>query len=238
MVLFISPPFGNYISLFGTISIRGSFTIEPREGRLRSLRTIRYCPTHHGWINNIGLKNSGIKNNLKKTNKITSIAIINSSDIDQYHEIFKNVENVIDIEINISCPNVNKTFNRGKLYKLFDDRRRWNIIKLSPIDSSNVIDEYYNMGFRQFHCSNSLKLTNSIGSISGIILRPFVEKQIKYIKDKYPDCEIIAGGGIIDYKSYTHYKNLGAHHCSVSSLLFNPISFMLLYVRIVMKDLS
>ena len=47
----------------------------------------------------------------------------------------------------------------------------------------------------------------------------------KYIKDKYKDCEVIAGGGIQNIGTLTYYKRLGADHFSVSSLCFNPFQF-------------
>ena len=42
-MLFISPPFGNYINLKNTISIRGSFTLEERKGKwTHIIKTLRY----------------------------------------------------------------------------------------------------------------------------------------------------------------------------------------------------
>ena len=60
-MLFISPPFGNYINLPFTTSIHGSFTNEPRDGLLKQiLKTLRYSFENKGWINKIGLRNKGI----------------------------------------------------------------------------------------------------------------------------------------------------------------------------------
>ena len=60
-MLFISPPFGNYINLPNTISIKGSFTLEPRTGLFTQIiKTLRYSFKHQGWINKIGLRNKGI----------------------------------------------------------------------------------------------------------------------------------------------------------------------------------
>ena len=60
-MLFIGPPFGNYISLPNTISIKGSFTLEPREGLfMQILKTLRYSYHYKGWVNKIGLRNAGI----------------------------------------------------------------------------------------------------------------------------------------------------------------------------------
>ena len=70
MYLFISPPFGNYISLPNIISITGSYTIEPRTGLFEQiLKTFRYSFEYNGWVNKIGLRNKGIDyaiNNHKK----------------------------------------------------------------------------------------------------------------------------------------------------------------------------
>ena len=60
-MIFISPPFGNYILTDKTISIKGSYTLYPRHGLLgRIIKTLRYSPTNNGWINQIGLRNPGI----------------------------------------------------------------------------------------------------------------------------------------------------------------------------------
>ena len=60
-MLFISPPFGNYLSLPHTISIRGSFTLNERPGKWSQIvKTLRYKSTFGGWVNKIGLRNPGI----------------------------------------------------------------------------------------------------------------------------------------------------------------------------------
>ena len=59
-MLFLSPPFGNYLRSPNAISIRGSFTLRPRDGRWAQVaRTLRYSPSHGGWVNAIGLRNPG-----------------------------------------------------------------------------------------------------------------------------------------------------------------------------------
>ena len=49
-MLFISPPFGNYIHLPNTMSIKGSYTLEPRSGLIlqimKTLRFINYNGTY------------------------------------------------------------------------------------------------------------------------------------------------------------------------------------------------
>ena len=84
-MLFISPPFGNYISLDDTISVAGSFTLNPRYGLLgQIIKTLTYSYVHNGWINKIGLRNKGIDyaiNKYKNTDTIISIAILDKKEI-------------------------------------------------------------------------------------------------------------------------------------------------------------
>ena len=80
MTLFISPPFGNYINLPKTKSIKGSFTLTKRSGLLlQIMTTLRYSFKYKGWTNKIGLRNSGIDwaiHKYKNTNHIISICIL------------------------------------------------------------------------------------------------------------------------------------------------------------------
>ena len=69
-MLFISPPFGNYIYLPNTMSIKGSYTLEPRPGLLiqQILKTFRYSFKYKGWVNKIGLRNKGLEYGIKNYN--------------------------------------------------------------------------------------------------------------------------------------------------------------------------
>ena len=115
------------------------------------------------------------------------------------------------------------------LRKFLNGERKWCIIKLSPKTEIKTIDSYYDVGFRQFHCSNTLSIGEKRGGISGPILIPYTLKLVKEIKNKHPDTEIIAGGGIRDIDTLYKYKKAGADHFSVSTLLFSPIKFYLFY---------
>ena len=81
-MLFINPPFGNYLNLPNTTSITGSFTLQPREGLIMQIiKTLRYSFEYNGWVNKIGLKNKGIDwalTNIDKNN-IISVAILHES---------------------------------------------------------------------------------------------------------------------------------------------------------------
>ena len=228
-MLFISPPFGNYIHLPNTMSIKGSYTLKPRSGLLlQIIKTLRYNRGLGGWVNKIGLRNPGIDYGLKhynhKTN-IISIAIMNKKEINKF---VKKIPEDTNLEINISCPNTDKHMINEGIHVFLNPKRTWCIIKLSPTIDKSLIDSYYKQGFRQFHCSNTLPIKN--GGLSGAVLIPFNNKLITYIKNKYNDTTIIAGGGIYNYDTLLHYKNLGASHFSLSTIFFSPFkTFSFLY---------
>ncbi len=67
---FINPPFSNYIQLPYITPIKGSYTLEPRNGLfMQVLKTLHYSFQHHGWVNKIGLRNKGIDYGLKNLKK-------------------------------------------------------------------------------------------------------------------------------------------------------------------------
>lgn len=232
-MLFISPPFGNYIHLPYTTSITGSFTLEKRSGLfIQIIKTLRYSFEHKGWINKIGLRNKGLDWALKNVpdDKIISIAILH---INEIPKIIEKLPENRNIEINVSCPNAEKKMIQYGLNKFINDKRKWCIIKISPLATNNDIDNYFKMGFRQFHCGNTLPIPQ--GGLSGQKLIPYNEEKINYIKQKYPNCEVIAGGGITNYKILEDYKNLGSNHFSISTLLFHPILFSKFYYHYLNK---
>ena len=226
-MLFISPPFGNYLNLPNTISINGSFTLEPRDGLfLQILKTLRYSSENNGWINKIGLRNKGLDYAIEnyKKNEICSIAVRNENEIDK---ILEKIPKNMNIEINVSCPNVKKDKIESGLDKFVNKEREWCIIKLSPVCEEQLIDKYYSMGFRQFHCSNTIPVEN--GGLSGPSIKPYSFKLINYIKTTYNDAIIIGGGGIQSLEDMNEYKKKGSDHISISSVLFNPFKTMGLF---------
>ena len=219
-MIFISPPFGNYIHLPNTIPIRGSFTLNERPGKWgQILKTLRYIPHLNGWVNKIGLRNPGIDYAIKTYRKgqIISIAIMDQKEI---KPIVDKIPDDMDIELNVSCPNTDKHMINKGLKVFLNKKRDWCIIKLPPINYQEDFDRYYNEGFRQFHLSNTLP--TKYGGLSGPLLKPYTKKNIQYIRKFYPDCIIIAGGGIRSIKDIDEYKNSGANHFSVSTLFFHP----------------
>lgn len=221
MVLFISPPFGNYVDLPFTVSIKGSYTCEPRPGLMgQILRTLRYSFEHQGWINKIGLRNKGIDYAMARYNPkhIYSLAILNKCEIDRLEA---KIPKDANIELNVSCPNAEKHMISNGLSKFINKRRKWCILKISPQCSMDEFSNYYDQGFRQFHCSNTMP--TSRGGLSGPVLLVNNLNLIREIKSKYPDVEIIGGGGIQSYQNMLQYRDCGAKHFSISTLLFHPI---------------
>ena len=228
-MFFISPPFGNYISLPNTISIKGSYTLEQRDGLIgQILKTLRYSYQYGGWVNKIGLRNKGINyaiNNYDKKS-IYSIAILNKKEITT---LVSKIPEDMNIELNISCPNLEKKMIDNGLQCFLNNKRKWCIIKLSPTTDINLVDSYYKQGFRQFHCSNTIPIKE--GGLSGKSLIPYNNKLISNIKSKYNDVEIISGGGITEWQDVINYRNKGADHFSVSTLCFNPLKLSILYLN-------
>jgi len=227
-MLFISPPFGNYINLPNTISIKGSFTLEHRSGLFKQIiRTLRYSFKYKGWINKIGLRNKGIDWALIKyknrNDVILSLALRDENEIDHF---LKKIPEDKNLEINISCPNVHKNKLENNLGKFINNKRKWCILKLSPKVTEEQINNYYNQGFRQFHCSNTLPIV--WGGLSGPSLIPYTSNTIVLLR-KYDDVIIIAGGGIRNIETLEKYRKLGATHFSISTLCFSPIKFMCFY---------
>ena len=234
-MLFISPPFGNYLYLPCTNQILGSFTLDNREGLYQQIiNTLSYSYKYNGWINKIGLRNKGIEhainiyNKSNNDNKIYSIAILDEKEISI---LIQKIPNKMNIELNVSCPNLDKKMINKGLSSFLNDNRKWCIIKLSPKTDHNLIDSYYKQGFRQFHCSNTLPVKE--GGLSGKTLIPYTEKLITYIKKKYPDTELIAGGGVQEWDDVINYYKIGANHISVSTICFNPFKLGLLYLNFI-----
>ena len=228
-MFFINPPFSNYLNLPNTMSIKGSYTLDKREGLfLQIIKTLRYSFENGGWTNKIGLRNPGIDyaiKNYKKGSYIVSIAILNKNEIP---EILKRIPKDMDIELNVSCPNAENRMCTDGLNKFINETRDWCIIKLSPTCDTKLIDDYYKQGFRQFHCSNTIPVKE--GGLSGKSIIPYSNNLIKYINTNYKDTEIIGGGGITKIGDMNNYRLVGANHFSASTVFFCPYLSRRLYL--------
>ena len=77
-VIYISPPFGNYVSYKDCIRVRGTFTWKRRPGIIKQcIKTIR--PVRGGWRNAIGFRNPGLSNVEINKSDTYSIAALDSN---------------------------------------------------------------------------------------------------------------------------------------------------------------
>ena len=223
---FISAPFGNFLDFKNTISVAGTFTVKPRPGRIKQIiRTLRYVRTDAGWSwrNKLGLRNPGLQAGMRSTNfkKILSVAAIDNTD---WTTIFNSISKERNIELNVSCPNL-ESHKDTTSWKDFDKfatkmNNEYCIVKIPPDATNKFIDRIVEMGYKQIHASNTLPTEQ--GGLSGKILMPYTLDIIRYIKLKYPYVEIIAGGGVTTKKDVKIYKDAGADHISLGSICFTP----------------
>ena len=223
---FISAPFGNFLRFKNTISVAGTFTVKPRPGRIKQIiRTLRYVRTDAGWSwrNKLGLRNPGLQAGMRSTNfkKILSVAAIDNTD---WTTIFNSISKERNIELNVSCPNLESHMDTTS-WQDFDKfatkmNNEYCIVKIPPDATNKFIDRIVEMGYKQIHASNTLPTEQ--GGLSGKILMPYTLDIIRYIKLKYPYVEIIAGGGVTTKKDVKIYKDAGAAHISLGSICFPP----------------
>jgi len=219
MKFFISAPFGNYIKRKDCISVTGTWTVQPRPGRLSQvIKTLRY--TRQGWRNKLGLRNPGITHALIRHNKDEVLSVANLEPREWYilHDL---VSKRYSVEINISCPNVEHNPNILDGVELWTQSKRpWCIVKVPPDIDEDFIDILVEKGYNQIHASNTLPTTK--GGLSGKVLIPHTLRIIEYIKRVHPHVVVIAGGGVLDVDTKQTYLNAGADHLSLGTVCFTP----------------
>lgn len=218
---FISAPFGNYIKPKGTIPVTGTFTLNPQGNRFWAvLKTLRYNTAQNGWTNRLGLPNPGIREGLKKGSTVISIAEMDRGDFQRLNVLIPENQS---IELNLSCPNLEKKLSWESAKYFSKKKRKWCIAKLSPLTTPEELEFVVEfLGFTQLHFSNTLPTVR--GGLSGPVLREYTMELIELARKEYGDSvEIIAGGGVRDLGSVTNYLSNGANHVSIGSVCFNPL---------------
>ena len=225
MKYFIAAPFGNYLKFENAISVTGSWTVEPRPGLAwQILKTLRYVRVDRvwGWRNKIGLRNAGIHEGIKRTGSfdVLSIAPIQKYDWINFDSIIHENQS---IEVNISCPNLDKDDDATNFpyFDIFPKTKRfWCICKIPPTSSNYLVDKIIDSGYTQIHASNTL--ASDKGGLSGKRLATHTLRLIEYIKNKYPNIPVIAGGGVTEKWHANIYKERGADHISLGTVCFTP----------------
>ena len=221
--MFIAAPFGNYVKPVGCVPVCGTFTLYPQGNRVWSvIKSLRYSTKHKGWTNNLGLPNPGVKVGLERhiRGEVLSIAEIERND---FKKLYREIPEGIDIELNLSCPNVrNLPWDSTEIFARNSEKRKWCICKVSPTVTPEDLEFLITkLGFTQIHASNTLAI-QGCGGLSGRTLIPYTLDIIRLIREEWPEVTIIAGGGVDNFGAVYEYLNEGADHVSLGSVCFNP----------------
>lgn len=211
----ISPPFGNWIDSKHCTSVLGSFTWERRPGLIyHTIRSLRR--TTGGWVNQIGLRNRGIRN---CTFDITHIYSLVGLEADDWQRMLDWCPPGLHVEVNLGCQNVHPYGIPIDVLRnyctLFDV-----IVKLPP---NEKVDELAAMcieaGVPYLHLSNTV-LTKR-GGESGQRLFEINVPIVRRLAARYPG-KIIAGGGIYDVEALNQYRAADATHFSLATVWLTP----------------
>lgn len=211
----ISPPFGNWIISRRCTSVRGSFTWERRRGLVyHTIRSLR--PVTGGWVNQIGLRNRGIRNTFFYDDVIYSLVGLADGD---WERMLEHCPAGLNVEVNLGCPNVHEYGIPFGVLKDFCTKFRVSA-KLPP---TGIVDDMAAMcvegGVRYLHCCNTLPTERGGESGHRLYLEnlPIVGR----LAQRYPG-RIIAGGGIYTAHAVNTYRIFGATHFSLATVWLTP----------------
>lgn len=235
------------VSILGAVTTK-SFSLLPIEGN----KPPRLCETPAGLLNSIGLQNEGIdyfiENQLSVVNKlgISIILSIFGVDISEFEKLaikVKRVEdNLLAVELNLSCPNVKKG---GIVLGLIPEevekittivRKILNIpiiVKISP-NAANIPEiaiRAKNGGAQAVSLINTItgmaidintfkpKLGNITGGLSGPAIKPIAIAKVfeLYKKNILP---IIGMGGIYNWQDAIEFMLAGASAIGLGTVNF------------------
>lgn len=232
------------INLLGAVTTK-TITLEPRTGNPLP----HIIKTKYGWLNSVGLKNPGIEKYLTEelpfwqkfdTEIITSIG---GDTLDDYVTLAKKLNGQINtLEINISCPNIEKgglSFGTdpklivklvSKVRKVFSGNL---IVKLTPnitniktassaaleggSDILNIANTY--LGMEIDNKKKVAKLFRKTGGYCGPAIKPLALKNIYEVYKAYK-CPIIGSGGITEFSDVLDFIMCGATAVSIGSSLY------------------
>jgi len=234
-------------SLLGAIIVKG-LSLEPMPGNPPPRITETPC----GMLNAIGLANIGIEafiaEKLPLLDALPIITNIYGHSLKDYAELSRRIETVdgIDaVEINISCPNVEKggmVFGTDPdtaaavTHEVVQNTTKPVIVKLTPnvTDITAIARAVEAAGATAISAVNTFlgmavdiatrrpKLANVVGGLSGPAIRPMalylVHKVVRAV-----NIPVIGLGGIVDYKDALEFLIVGARAVQVGTASFvNP----------------
>lgn len=230
-----------------------SIMLKPRSGRA----TPRMAETPSGMLNSIGLQGPGVdlflENDipyLQEQGARVMVSIAGET-VDDYAALARRVRsipNLVGIEVNISCPNVE---NRGMVFSCQPDTARAAIenvrrnvggdlpiiAKLSPdvTDIALIAREVVNAGADGLALINTVlgmvidvntmrpKLAQKTGGLSGPAIRPIAVRAIYQVHAALPKVPIVGMGGVTNGKDALELVLAGASAISIGTATFgNP----------------
>jgi dihydroorotate dehydrogenase (NAD+) catalytic subunit len=230
-----------------------SVMLEPRAGRA----TPRMSETPSGMLNGIGLQGPGIddflENDLAWLNekKIATVVSIAGNTVEEYAKLaykLKNRSDILAIEVNISCPNVedrNKVFacNPVTAQDAIKAVRKHItsvpiLAKLSP-DVTDIVEiaaavikvgadglSLINTLLGMVIDTKSLKplLSGGTGGLSGPAIRPVAVRCIYQVREAFNDVFILGSGGLRTGNDVVEFIAAGANAISLGTIIFNDPS--------------
>lgn len=237
------------LSLLGGIVVKG-LSLKPRAGNPPP-RTVE---TPCGMLNAIGLANMGLETFLKEKlpalQKLNTTVIVNiyGHSINEYGEVaagLKGVKGISAIEVNISCPNVEKggmafgtdpDISARVTERVLKNSDKPVVVKLSPnvTDIRAIAMAVEKAGAHAVSLINTLTgmaidiesrtpiLANISGGLSGPAIRP-VALYMVYQVAKAVNIPVIGVGGIVDHRDALQFLIAGATAIQVGTANFvNP----------------
>jgi dihydroorotate dehydrogenase (NAD+) catalytic subunit len=230
----------------GGIVVKG-LSLKPRAGNPPP----RIVETPCGMLNAIGLANIGLENFLTEKlpwlQKLKTPVIVNiyGHSIDEYGAVaagLKGVEGISAIEVNISCPNVDKggmafgtdpDISAQVTEKVLENTDKPVIVKLSPnvTDIAIIAKAVEKAGAHAVSLINTLtgmaidvdtrvpKLANISGGLSGPAIRP-VAVYMVYQVARSVKIPVIGVGGIMDYRNALEFLMAGASAIQIGTANF------------------
>ena len=219
----ISAPFGTYVRLPGCTSTRGTYTHNPRPGAIWGALTRIYF-TKEGVVNNMGLRNPGISTQDFKKHR-DAIWSVSGETYSEWVRALSYIPYGATVELNLSCPNVDWQLTQTQLTRLLYLTKKWfgdNVIIKYPSDicqATRIYARASEVGIRMHHACNTVK--TSRGGLSGRETQKYSLPLIKlFHREQEP--VIIGGGGIYTPDDVKRYRDAGADHFALGTILFTP----------------
>lgn len=238
----------------GAVVLKG-VTLKPRIGNPPH----RIAETVGGMLNSIGLQNIGVDALLQKVNDelhrlpIPLIANVNGETVDEYVQVCERLGNtkaILAVELNISCPNVERG---GIMFGLEPEtasevvravRSVWEKplwVKLSPEPHaiSDIAEVCVEAGADALCLCNTFpalaidtsvlppkpKLGSTFGGLSGPAIKPIVMRKVFLVHRRLQECgkevPIIGIGGIWTANDVLEYLSAGATAVQLGTVLFS-----------------